>query len=415
MSTLRDRFEEYWEGERDPLVEPPFQPLLVTEEVAEGVCFASSFANATAIETARGLVLVDTGSFLLATQVFVWLTAWRDAPAHAIVYTHGHVDHVFGVDKWEEHAKRRGAATPLVVAHEAVPARFRRYEKTRGYNGCINSRQFKANVEWPSAYRDPDVTYRDRMALDVGGERIEVVHARGETDDASWVWLPSRKVLCTGDLFLWAAPNAGNPQKVQRYPAEWAVALREMAALGAEVLCPGHGVPIWGADRVRRALTETAELLEHLVRETLARMNQGMPLRELLHEVKAPIALLARPYLTPIYDQPEFVVRNIARLYGGWWDGDPASLEPAPPTVLARELADAAGGAPRLMERAQRLAEAGELALACHLAQLAADASRADAAIWKARGAIFRLRAERAVSLMARGVYAFAADEPPPD
>lgn len=411
MPTLKDRFEEYWEGERDPLVVPPFQPLLVTEEVAPGVCFASSFANATAIETGRGLVLVDTGSFLLATQIFVWLTAWRDAPAHTIVYTHGHVDHVFGVDKWEEHAKRRGGHAPLVVAHEAVPARFRRYEKTRGYNGCINSRQFKTSVEWPAQYRDPDVTYRDRMALDVGGERMELVHSRGETDDATWVWLPARKVLCTGDLFIWAAPNAGNPQKVQRYPAEWAAALREMATLGAEVLCPGHGVPIWGADRVRRALTETAELLEHLVRETLARMNQGMPLREILHEVEVPSALASRPYLAPIYDQPEFIVRNVFRLYGGWWDGDPASLEPARPSALAHELADAAGGATHLIERARRLADAGELALACHLAQLAGDAAPTDAAIWRERGAIFRLRADRAVSLMARGVYAYAADE----
>jgi alkyl sulfatase BDS1-like metallo-beta-lactamase superfamily hydrolase len=162
---------------------------------------------------------------------------------------------------------------------------------------------------------------------------------------------------------------------------------------------------------VRRALTETAELLEHLVRETLARMNEGMPLREILHEVHVPSALAARPYLAPIYDQPEFIVRNVFRLYGGWWDGDPASLEPARPSALAREIADAAGGAARLIERARRLADEGELALACHLAQLAGEAAPSDAAVWRERGAIFRLRADRAVSLMARGVYAWAADE----
>ena len=33
-------------------------------------------------------------------------------------------------------------------------------------------------------------------------------------------------MLCTGDLFIWAAPNCGNPQKAQRFPWEWAVALR---------------------------------------------------------------------------------------------------------------------------------------------------------------------------------------------
>jgi alkyl sulfatase BDS1-like metallo-beta-lactamase superfamily hydrolase len=73
------------------------------------------------------------------------------------------------------------------------------------------------------------------------------------------------------------------PQKVQRYPLEWADALRRMLALydspggGPEVLLPGHGYPVIGADRVRQALTDTAELLESLVEQTLALMNSGVP------------------------------------------------------------------------------------------------------------------------------------------
>ena len=68
---------------------------------------------------------------------------------------------------------------------------------------------------------------------------LRLEHARGETDDHTFVWLPDARVLCTGDLFIWCAPNAGNPQKVQRYAADWARALRRMAGLGAELLLPG--------------------------------------------------------------------------------------------------------------------------------------------------------------------------------
>ena len=39
-----------------------------------------------------------------------------------------------------------------------------------------------------------------------------------------------------------------------------------------------------------------------------------------------PDALLARPFLRPVYDDPAFVVRNVWRRYGGWWDGNPARL-----------------------------------------------------------------------------------------
>ena len=202
-----------------------------------------------------------------------------------------------------------------------------------GYNEIINQRQFRApNLRWPTEYRYPDRTYEDVLVLEVGGERIELHHARGETDDHTWTWIPDRKVLCCGDFFIWACPNAGNPNKVQRYPREWAAALREMAALGAEVLLPGHGLPIVGADRVTQALGDAAALLESIHDQALTLMNEGARLDDVVHAVRPPPELLDRPYLRPIYDDPEFIVHNVWRLYGGWWDGDPAHLSRRRPT-----------------------------------------------------------------------------------
>src|SRR5206468_11828839 len=200
----------------------------------------------------------------------------------------------------------------------------------------------------------------------------------GETDDHTWVWLPSLRVLCTGDLFIWAVPNAGNPQKVQRYPRQWAEALRKMAALGAEVMLPGHGLPIFGEARVHAALSETAELLELLHDRALEMMNAGASLEEIVRAVKVPEHLAERPYLQPIYDEPEFIVRNVWRLYGGWWDGDAASLKPPAAKDLAREVASLAGGATQLATRAEERAAAGELALACQLVEWAARAAPKD-------------------------------------
>ena len=193
-------------------------------------------------------------------------------------------------------------------------------------------------------------------------------------------------MLCPGDLFVWVSPNAGNPQKVQRYPAEWAAALREMASAGADQLLPSHGPPVIGADRVREALTCTAAYLESLVEQTLALMNAGAARRD--HPRGPPPAdLAAKPYLQPVYDEPEFIVRNVWRLYGGWYDGNPAHLKPAPDAVLATALAGLAGGAAALADRAQAAAAAGDLRLAGDLAELAALAAPDDAAVHQvARG-----------------------------
>jgi glyoxylase-like metal-dependent hydrolase (beta-lactamase superfamily II) len=146
------------------------------------------------------------------------------------VFTHGHVDHVFGVAPYDQEAAAKGWQAPVVVAHEAVAARFERYARTAGYNAVINRRQFGLDeLEWPADYRYPDRVYRDRDSFSCGGLTFELRHALGETDDHTWVFVPERRVLCPGDLFVWVSPNAGNPQKVQRHPAEWAAALREMA------------------------------------------------------------------------------------------------------------------------------------------------------------------------------------------
>ncbi len=129
------------------------------------------------------------------------------------------------------------------------------------------------------------------------------------------------------------------------------------------------------------------------------------------HLERAGRELLERPYLQPIYDEPEFIVRNVWRLYGGWWDGDPAQLKPAPAGALAAELATLAGGAGRLAERARALADAGQLALACHLVELAARAQPDDDAIRATRAEVYRRRAEKETSLMAQGVFRTAAEE----
>jgi len=413
MGRIAEVAEKYWTGAISAREQHPFTPLLALEEVAPGVAFVSSFANVTAIAGERGLTLVDTGSAQLAAQVHASVRGWSEAPVHTAVYTHGHIDHVFGIERFDEEAAKEGRPPPRVIAHQAVLQRFERYRLTAGYNSCINSRQFQLPVAWPVKFREPDETYASQLSLGLDGIDAELHHARGETDDHTWVWLPSLRVVCTGDLFIWAVPNAGNPQKVQRYPRQWADALRKMAALGPEILLPGHGLPIVGEARVHAALSETAELLELLHDRALAMMNAGATLEEIVRAVEMPAHLAARPYLQPIYDEPEFIVRNVWRLYGGWWDGDPAALKPPPATALAREVAELAGGAAALMRRAEERAAAGDLAMACQLAEWAARVAPADAGIVEARRTIYRARAEAETSLMARGIFRDAAERKP--
>ncbi|MEJ2132774.1 MAG: alkyl sulfatase dimerization domain-containing protein, partial [Gammaproteobacteria bacterium] len=230
-------------------------------------------------------------------------------------------------------------------------------------------------------------------------------------DDHTWAWIPDYKAICAGDFFIWNFPNAGNPQKVQRYPVEWAATMRNMAAMGAELFLPAHGLPIAGADRIRTVLLDVGETLEKLVGETLTLMNEGARLNDIIHTVTVAPEVLAKPYLRPLYDEPEFVIRNLWRLYGGWYDGNPANLKPAPDAALGAELAELAGGAMVLANRAQALCQAGDLRLACHLAELAALAAPEDQGVHTIRAEVFQTRRDHETSLMAKGIFGHTAGE----
>jgi alkyl sulfatase BDS1-like metallo-beta-lactamase superfamily hydrolase len=152
-------------------------------------------------------------------------------------------------------------------------------------------------------------------------------------------------------------------------------------------------------------------LLEGLHDDTVRMMNEGARLDEIIHAVHAPASLLAKPYLRPIYDEPEFVVRNVWRLYGGWHDGNPAHLKPAPDAAVAAEVAALAGGPDRLTTRARELLAGGDLRLAAHFAEWAVAAAPDDPEAQRARAEVFEARVAAEASTMSKGIFGAAARE----
>lgn len=397
-------------------------------EVATDIAMVESFSHCVALRTDDGLVCFDSSGVATGQAVRQSLRGWDDQRVSHLVYTHGHADHVGGSMFFADDR-------PTVVGHENVATRLDRYAFTNNWNLIINHRQFggvsgdlnlsvgdpesgltvatnpRARKFLPDATLRPDTTFESSTSITVGDTRIDLHHARGETDDHLWAWLPDRKAVMTGDFLIWNFPNAGNPQKVQRYPIEWAAALREMIAAGPELLLPAHGLPIAGKDRIARVLDDVATALEDLVRDVVAMMNAGETLDTIVHTVTVPAETLAKPYLRPLYDEPEFVVRGIWRQFGGWWDGAASRLKPSRDAELATVLAELAGGADVLVRRAETAVGDGDLRLACHLADLAGWAAPDDPTVHAARAAIYLARRKAEPSLMSKGIFAAAARE----
>ena len=388
-------------------------PQHKVEEVAPKVYCITAFGNVGFVVTDEGVVVVDTALRQMGETILGDVREVTDAPIHSVIYTHGHYDHAFGVSALLEDAEKRGDPKPRIIGHENVVRRFNRYRELQGQQEFINRIQFGIPAEMSGVlrgYHYPDVTYHDRFTFRLGDVTFELRFGMGETDDATWVWIPERRVVFAGDFVIWSCPNIGNPFKVQRYETEWADALEQMASLHPDVLVPGHGPPIRG-EEVQRVCLDTARALRHLHEEVVKRLNQGAWIEQILEEARLPEDLANKPYLAPVYGCPTFIIHGIHRRYAGWYDGNPSHLFPSKTRDIAKEVVTLAGGPEALLNRAKALKETGEAQLALHLVDFVLDnpetAGLKEAHVFKAD--LLQARADEKPSFIARNIFANGA------
>ena len=363
--------------------------------------------NTYALRTDVGLLLIDPGLLRNSKSVFAAIRAWSDAALHTVVYTHGHVDHACGLRAFLDNGER-----PHIIAQENCPKRFQRYRLTYGLNTAINRLQTNLpTAVFPDQFDWPTLTFQDGLVQQLGDLEVQYYAAKGETDDHCYLWLPARSYLFTGDLVVWMAPNCGNPQKVQRYPVEWAEALERMASLDAEWLFPGHGLVVHGRDAVRTVLTDTARYLRVIIDQVLERLNAGQSPEEIFHAVEPEAELSIYPYLRERYDHPKFIVRNLLRQWSGWWNGNAAELLPATWATQAQEIAALAGRVPALVSRGRILLEQGNAVLASHLAEWATRAIPTDRDAQALKRDVYAKRLEETPAMMAQSIFRAAMND----
>jgi alkyl sulfatase BDS1-like metallo-beta-lactamase superfamily hydrolase len=207
----------------------------------------------------------------------------------------------------------------------------------------------------PDVRVDNDVPY----TFTLGDRRFEV-HARPGAEGADNVvlYLPDDKVLLTGDFFGPQFPQFPNLFTMRgekmRKPVEYIKSIDQLLTLDIHTLLPSHLDPVRGADEIRAGMIRIREAVDFVHSETVAGMNAGKSLSELMVEIRLPERLL----LSETHGKVSWAVKSIWEYYATWFHFDRTSeLYATPQSAVLDDLAgiiDADAALSLVREKLQR-------------------------------------------------------------
>ncbi|CAH0495344.1 alkyl sulfatase dimerization domain-containing protein [Novosphingobium sp. CECT 9465] len=357
-------------------------------------------SNAYLIPGDEGDVVINTGTGAQGEQIRKNFEALIGRPLKVakIVFTQSHPDHTGG---WQFFADE-GVETIVQRKFERICLERKQMGQ---FFGRRNAKVLAALIPPGSTgafwfeTRDPAplTEFADSHEMTVSGHHYQLLSIpSGETLDALAVWMPAEKTLFFGNwagAIMGAFPNFYTARGDRdRSIVFWLEECQMMIDLAPEMLVTGHDDPIVGADAVRAHLTKLRDAVQYVHDETVAGMNEGKTLPELMASITLPAHLQTNPGRGPI----NWYVRSTWEEYAGWFRQERTSeLYATPASAVWPELAELAGGLQVLADKARAHLDAGDPEKALHLIEVAVVAAPQDRTVRETELAILEALADR--------------------
>jgi len=353
-----------------------WDPDKPAERVNDHFLFSRGTSNANVVTSDDGDVVINTGTPYQGVrnrERFEQLLG-RPLKVRKIILSQYHADHVGG---WE------AFADPDVETY--VHANFNRlndewqalspYYQPRGARFLMGMMPDPKHLQsFYGTRREPEdiIIVDEETSFEIGGRRFEIFSIpSGETTDSLAVWLPEERTLFCGNFMgalYGALPNFYTIRgDRQRSVPAFLSDIQRLIDLVPETLVTGHDDPIYGTERIAADLGRIRDATRHLHEQTIAGMNAGKSVQQLMQEISLPVELQLAPGRSPV----SWTVRAIWEEVSGWFmQQSTTELYGEPQSAIWAELAAMAGGADALAERAKRHAENGEPLKALHFTDI---------------------------------------------
>ncbi|MBB3273615.1 alkyl sulfatase BDS1-like metallo-beta-lactamase superfamily hydrolase [Pseudomonas sp. OG7] len=344
-------------------------------------------ANMTLIEGEHGLIVMDP---LLSVEtaragLAMYFRHRPQRPVVAVIYTHPHVDHFGGVrgviDEAEVKAGKVQVIAPQGFFEHAIsenvlagPAMKRRAQYMygaplpRGPRGQVDAGLGKgvpANAT-VSLIAPTRLIEQPFETLRIDGIDIEFQLTPGTEAPAEMnLWFPQFKALCMAENASHVQHNVLTLRGAQVRDAKvWAHYLdQSLLRYGeqAEVVFAQHHWPTWGGAAIRDYLADQRDMYAFIDSQTLRLINRGLGPTEIAAELTTlPPRLASKWYSRDYYGSLSHNVRAVYQRYMGFYDGNPATLNPLPPSEAGAHYVKAMGGAERVLTLAREAYASGD-------------------------------------------------------
>jgi alkyl sulfatase BDS1-like metallo-beta-lactamase superfamily hydrolase len=335
-------------------------------------------ANMTIVEGDTGIIVVDTLSSAETAKagIDLYFQQRGKRPIVAVVYTHTHADHWAGiggiVDEKDAIAGRVQIVAPdkfldfavseNVIAGNAM-ARRAQYQfglrLPRGIRGQVDAALGKTIARGTVTLFPPNDLIREtgeRRVID-GVEIVFQMAPNSEAPAEFHLYFPALHALNIAEnathLFHNLLPFRGAEV---RDALAWSKYLNEAIELfvgKTDVLMAQHHWPIWGSDRIRDYLAKQRDLYKYVHDQTLRLINHGFTAPEIAEQLKLPESLAKEWFNRDYYGTVRHNAKAIYQKYLGWYDSNPAHLDPLPPIEAAKKYVEYMGGAEAVVRRAR--------------------------------------------------------------
>ncbi|SCU75936.1 Glucose-methanol-choline oxidoreductase:Beta-lactamase-like:FAD dependent oxidoreductase:GMC oxidoreductase [Cupriavidus necator] len=395
-------------------------------------------ANMTIIEGQHGIILADT---LTSTETAkaaldLYYANRPRRPVVAVIYTHTHGDHFGGVrgvvDEADVNAGKVAIYAPEGFMHEAVSenvlagtAMFRRaiYQAGAGVpsgeRGQVDTGIGKGGSLGGTISLIPptETITKPYETRRIDGVEFEFQLTPGTEAPAEMnFYLPQLRALCMAENATRTMHNILTPRgALVRDAKAWGRFLDEsLVRYGdrADVLLAQHNWPAWGGERIRTILADQRDMYTYLNDRTLHLMNRGLTPMEIAEAMrKLPGDLEKKWYTRGYYGSLSFNARAVYQRYLGFYDANPANLNPLPPAEAGRRYVQAMGGADSVRRQMRKAMDKGEYRWAAQLGNQLVFAEPQDRAAREAQADALEQLGYQAENSLWRNMYLMGAME----